>query len=193
MGLIIQIIGAVGFLFRFWLVELKLDQDLNHKRGHTSRFINYYFLIAMITDFGNNLFTLISVVSAPAMVMAFFFFDFPFYFQDCLKPMKNKWWLIIERLTLHPPVFIYAIYFYATQKLLFFFELYSLVNLVISLVLVLIPMFLFDPRITKREDWPRGLLIVIGGIIDIAGNIIFYSEVAKKWNYPRFFEDWNLF
>ncbi|MHA1886426.1 MAG: hypothetical protein ACTSX0_00210 [Promethearchaeota archaeon] len=193
MGIAIQIIGAIGFLFRFWLVELKLDQDLNHKRGHTSRFINYYFLIAMITDFGNNLFTLISVVSAPAMVMAFFFFDFPFYFKDCLHPMKKKGWLILERLTLHPPVFIYAIYFYATQTLKFFFDLYNLSNLVISLVLVLIPLFVIDPRVVKREDWPRGLFMVLGAIIDVAGNLIFYSEVAKKWNYPRFFDSWSIF
>lgn len=188
MGIWFQIGGALGFLFRFWLCEFKLNEDLGPKRGHTSRYITYYFLIAMVLDFQNNLLTLITIVSAPAMVMAFLFFDLPFYFQDCTKPMQNKGWLIIERLTLHPPVFLYTIYFYATQNRLFFFELYNFSNFIIAMILVLIPLFLFDPRIVKKEDWPRGLFMVIGSIIDILGNLWFYSNLAINSDYPRFFD-----
>ncbi|WP_457558166.1 hypothetical protein [Candidatus Harpocratesius sp.] len=192
MSIYVQIAGALGFLFRFWLCEFKLDKDLNQKRGHTSRFINYYFLIAMITGFDNNLFTLITVVSAPAMVMAFLFFDLPFYFQDCRYSMTNKGWLILERLTVHPPVFLYTVYFYATQSRLFYFQLFTFHNLILAIVLVLIPLFAFDPRVTKKEDWPRGLFMVIGAIIDIIGNIWFYSNLALESHYPRFFDQINI-
>ncbi|MHA1612572.1 MAG: hypothetical protein ACTSVZ_09015 [Promethearchaeota archaeon] len=192
MGLILQIAGAMALVFRLWLCEFKLKKDLGGKRGHTSRFINYYFLIAMCLDFQNNLMTLLTIVTAPAMVMAFLFFDIPFYIQDCRRPMENKGWLIIERLTLHPPVFLYAVYFYAFQTRLFYFELFTIPNLIFSMFLVVIPMFFLDPRVTKKEDWPRGLFIVIGSVVDIIGNVWFYSDLALESNYPRFFDRIDL-
>ncbi|MHA1520896.1 MAG: hypothetical protein ACTSRK_12000 [Promethearchaeota archaeon] len=192
MGLILQIAGAMALLFRLWLCEFKLKKDLGGKRSHTSRFINYYFLIAMCLDFQNNLMTLLTILTAPAMVMAFLFFDIPFYIQDCRRPMENKGWLIIERLTLHPPVFLYAVYFYAFQTRLFYFELFTIPNLIFSMFLVVIPMFFLDPRVTKKEDWPRGLFIVIGSVVDIIGNVWFYSDLALESNYPRFFDGIDL-
>ncbi len=192
MGVILQIAGALAFLFRLWLCEFKLKKDLGGKRGHTSRFINYYFLLAMFLDFGNNLLTLITIITAPAMVMAFIFFDIPFYVQDCRHPIENKGWLIVERITLHPPVFLYTVYFYAIQTRLFYFDLFTIPNFVIAMILVLVPLFLFDPRVTKKEDWPRGLFMVLGSIVNIIGNLWFYSDLAIETNYPRFFDGIDL-
>lgn len=172
----LSLCGALFVIFRIWVTEVKLRKELGNKRGHTSRFISLFFFIAMLLNFENNVFTLISVVGAPAMLMAFFAFDVPYYIKDVRLIKEKKFWLILERLTMHPPAVIFAVYFYSYARIDFYLTLFTIPKFCGALILVVGPLFLFDPRVTKREDWPRGPACIIGAILSIVGNLIFYFQ-----------------
>ena len=42
---------------------------------------------------------------------------------------------------------------------------------------------MLDPRIRKREDWPRGPALLIGMVLAILGNLVFYYYKAVAVNY----------
>lgn len=181
---VLPLFGVVFLIFRFWLCEVYLRDILGVDRGHTSRFCSYYLALAMIFNFEPNVFTLISVVSAPAMVLASFAFDVPFlFFNEGRQQIPKKTGQIIERLTMHIPIILFGVYYYGFSKVswLDYFALFTLDKLVIAILLTCLPMFVFDPRVTKRKDWPRGLFIVGGAILDIVGNIIFFFVSASKY------------
>ncbi len=187
MAWVFPVCGTIFLLFRLWLCEWHLRDLLKGKRAHTSRFCSYYLAIAMILNIEPNVFTLISVVSAPAMVMASLAFDVPFlFFNEGRRDIPKKSWQIIERLTMHLPIILFGVYYYTHALLLDYFQMFTISKLVVAIIITCGPMFLFDPRITKKEDWPRGLFIVGGAIIDVIGNIWFYISLAKRYNYFEF-------
>ena len=188
----LSLCGAICVIFRIWVTEVKLRGELGNKRGHTSRFISLYFFIAMLLNFENNVFTMISVIGAPAMLMAFFAFDVPYYIKDAPLIQEKKFWLILERLTMHPPSIIYAVYFYRHVTGLFYLKLFTLPNFFGALILVVGPLFLFDPRVTKKEDWPRGPACIIGALLDIIGNLWFFFFFAKKTGYLEYLQQLGL-
>ncbi len=183
----ISILGICFLVTRVVLGEFILREELGSKRTHASRFISYYLCCAMILEFQQDVFTLISVISVPIMLMAFLFFDIPFYFKDCSKLMPKKGWQILERLTLHPPSILFGIYFYFSHRMywIFYFQLFTISNFLCGCLLGLVPLFLFDPRILVKEEYPRGVIILIGTIVNIIGNIIFFILNA---NTRGFFE-----
>ena len=183
MGYILQIIGAILVFFRLWIVFIKLDNELGDKKGHVSRFIALYFLIAMMLDFQNNVFTLISVLTAPAMLIAFFAFDVSYYSKDVSELKEKKFWLILERITLHPPVVFYVVYFYFTSSGIFYLELFTVSKIVAGIIICVGPIFTFDPRVIKKDEWPRGPAIIIGAILVLIGNFTFYYYFAVKTQY----------
>ena len=183
MVFLVSIFGVVAFLFRFWLAEIKLHDILGTKRRHLSRLCSYYFLLAMIWGFESSVFLLITVFSAPAMLISFFIFDVPFLIKDIPKLTENRGWQIIERLTVHIPIVLYAVYFYFTAGRLKYFEMLTILTFSFGIALTAVPMILFDPRIRKREDWPRGPILLGGMVVDILGNLWFYIDLVVDSNY----------
>ena len=117
------------------------------------------------------------------MIIAVFAFDVPFlFFNEGRRKIPKKFWQIIERLTMHIPLIIFGVYYYFVYQpeAILYFQLFTLDKFITALLLVCIPMFLFDPRITKKEDWPRGLFIVGGALIDVVGNILFFLWLADQ-------------
>jgi hypothetical protein len=183
MELYFPIVGTIFLLFRLWLCEIKLHEVLGNKRGHTSRFISYYFGLAMILNFSVNVFTLISVISAPAMIFAVLYFDISFFLNEGREDIPLKFWQIVERLTLHIPLIVFGIFYYAYSPALEYFQLFTIPKFGVALLLAGIPMFGFDPRISKKADWPRGPFILGGAILDIIGNIWFFLNLAQTRGY----------
>jgi len=174
---IFPICGILFLLFRFWLCEGYLRDILKNKRGHTSRFISYYFGIAMLLNFDVNVFTLISVFSTGAMIFALVAFDVPFiFFNDAQQKIPKKVWQIIERLTMHIPPIIFGVYYYlfSPTSHVDYFLLFTIPQFVFALLFTGIPMFVIDPRVVKKEDWPRGPAIVIALLLSIIGNIVVF-------------------
>jgi uncharacterized membrane-anchored protein len=118
----------------------------------------------MFLEFQSNAFTMLIVVAMPGMLMAIFVFDVPYYanFNKIEARSQNKGWLLIERFTLHIPLFLYGVFFYATGKKSILRALYTVPNIIIGLLLTMIPFFLMDPRWTKKQDTPRGKWIIFG-------------------------------
>jgi hypothetical protein len=183
MAFLLSFFGVVALLFRVWLTEVKLRDILGTKRFHLSRFCSYFFLLAMIWSFQNSVFLLITIYSAPAMLISFFIFDVPFLIRDVPRLTHNRGWQIIERLTVHIPIVIYGVYYYSTAPLLKYFQLLTIVNFCLGIAFTAIPLIVLDPRISKREDWPRGPALLIGMVLAIIGNLGFYYYKAVTVNY----------
>ena len=182
MAFLLSFFGVMALLFRVWLTEVKLRDILGTKRRHLSRFCNYFFLLAMILSFQNSVFLLITVFSAPAMLISFFIFDVPFLKHDVPRFTPYRGWLIIERLTVHIPIAIYGFYFYLTFDLIKYFQMLTIVNFGFGIAFTATALLMFDPRIRKREDWPRGptLLAMVASII---GNLVYCIALAVDANY----------
>ena len=183
MVFLISFLGFVGLALRIWLTEVKLRDILGTKRFHLSRFCSYFFLLAMIWSFNNSVFLLITIYSAPAMLLSFFIFDIPFLIRDVPRLTRYRGWQIIERLTVHIPIVVYGVYFYFTAPLLTYFQLLTIINFFLGIALTAIPLLVLDPRIRKREDWPRGPALLIGMVLAIIGNVAFYIYKAIQRNF----------
>ena len=170
MGIFLQIMGVIGLIFRFWVTQIRLNEELHVERGHLSRFLTYYFCLALIMDFESGVFTLITVGAGPTMILAFIFFDLPFYWQFKDEPKWKKHqkpWLLLERITLHPPLIIAAIYVYIIGVRDFFTPVPSFPIMAGSLILVIGAYFLFDPRIrAERKNTPAGYIILTGALTE---------------------------
>ncbi len=185
MGFATIVIGIIGLIFRIWTSEFRLKEYLGEKRGHTSRFITYYFFISMILDLQFNVFLLISLLSSPAMVMSFFIFDIPYFKNDFQnEARKDRWIIFLERLTLHLPSSIFALYYYgfSNSPVGFFVLMFTLLNFIIGLLAVLLPMFIFDPRVKYKKEWPRGPIVVTGFCLSVVGSVVFYYLLLLKHN-----------
>ena len=76
-----------------------------------------------------------------------------------------------------------ALYYYFTAPLLMYFQLLTIVNFCLGIAFTAIPLIVLDPRIRKREDWPRGPALLIGMVLAILGNLTFYVYKAVAVNY----------
>ncbi|MHA1745858.1 MAG: hypothetical protein ACTSWW_07650 [Promethearchaeota archaeon] len=183
MAFLLSFFGVAALLLRVWLTEVKLRDILGTKRFHLSRFCSYFLLLAMIWSFQNSVFLLITIYSAPAMLISFFIFDVPFLIRDVPQITLHRGWQIIERLTVHIPIVIYGVYYYFTAPLLMYFQMLTIVNFCLGIAFTAIPLIVLDPRIRKREDWPRGPALLIGMVLAILGNLAFYVYKAVEVNY----------
>jgi hypothetical protein len=101
-----------------------------------------------------------------------------FKYQDYWT--KNRKWGLIERLTLHPPIVILAIFMIldGARK---YIQPPNLVLLAVIIIILFIPFFLLDARWTKRYKWPEALIII--GLIIASGVSLLVAE-AILWGVP---------
>ncbi|MHA1727633.1 MAG: hypothetical protein ACTSWY_02745 [Promethearchaeota archaeon] len=112
--LVLSIIGCIGLVFRLWLCEVYLKEELSFKKNYLSRTISYLVLIGWIYGLQNMTFNLLWASVTPVLWVGFFLWDMRFYRQILAKNNKElhpewqekKAWLLIERITLHPPIII---------------------------------------------------------------------------------------
>jgi hypothetical protein len=155
---IISILGVIVLIFRIWLTEFKLAEELQFRRHYLSRIVNYYLIIGLIFNFHNPIFNAIIIVCFPVMIITSIW---DIYFFRQLKNRvyftKNHGWLILERSTLHPPMLIAGLYL--------FFNLpeylpSSLFPFIWGVLLVFIPFFILDERWASKYNYPQAIIMI---------------------------------
>jgi hypothetical protein len=88
--------------------------------------------------------------------------------------------MLIERLTMHPPVVLLAIFmiFDGARN---YIEPPNLLLMGVLIVLSYMPFFLFDDRWTKRYKWPQALHIVA---LFLASGLSLLLAEAILWGVP---------
>ncbi len=168
-------IGLAGALLRIWLTEYKLVNALKWERHFTSRFLTFFFFVAMVLQFQNDVFNLIIVGSFPLMAMCVVVYDIPFIIKIARHryilpgeeiPLRSSlsFWIIVERLTLHFPTTLLGLWWYGQGLKGTIFLNLKVTSLIVASFLALIPFIVWDERITKKRDWPEGLWLFLGGI-----------------------------
>lgn len=176
-----SVIGLLYLIFRLWLDEVKLGKELDFRRRYLSRFANYFFSIAMIYSFQNMVFNMIMITSMPAIWVAFLRWDVRFYkrFKNGipvssipLETKSQKVWMIIERLTLHPPMLVVGSIPYFTGLREFALGAVSsndigaqILSIIYAMILFFSTFFFMDVRWYKRHRWPTGKIILYALII----------------------------
>lgn len=178
MNAIISVIGAIFLVFRIWLTNFKLQDELEFRRYYVSRFLNYYFCLAMVLAFQNEIFNIMIITVLPMMVISLVGWDSLFFvkFKKRTYWKKNHGWLIIERLTLHPPIVTVAIWMIITGIHNFFTLPPTIWPFISGGILFYGVFFLLDERITKKYIPPTGANMVFGSLVSFIGMIfiVFY-------------------
>ena len=173
--------GVAFLLFRIWIVEVKLVEELDFRRRYFSRFFSYYSALALAFGLLFWPFNVMVMVAFPILVVTSIW-DINFYRRFNSQPYweKNRRWLLVERTTLHPPVVILAIYmiFAGARN---FIEPPNLLFMVITVVILFLPFFLLDVRWTKRYKWPEALIVI--GLMLGSGLSLLLAE-AILWGVP---------
>ncbi|MFW9975910.1 MAG: hypothetical protein ACFFDQ_11615 [Candidatus Thorarchaeota archaeon] len=183
MEIIVSIVafGILFLIFRLWLVEIKLIDELQFRRRYFSRFFSYYTCLAL--GFGLDAYPLnIMVMVAFPILVVTSIWDINFYrrFKSQTYWTKNRNWVLIERTTMHPPVVILAIFMIldGARK---YIQPPNLIIMVVSVVLLFIPFFLLDVRWTKRYKWPEAVIVI--GLMFASGISLLLAE-AILWGVP---------
>ncbi|MEM2143138.1 MAG: hypothetical protein QXQ81_07785 [Candidatus Thorarchaeota archaeon] len=158
--LMISTAGVIFLAFRLWLVERKLVEELQFRRRYTSRFISYYTALATALALNCYVLNLVVMMSFPILLVTVGW-DIRFYrrFSSRNYWHKNRTWLIVERLTLHPPVVILAllmIYLGAES----YIRAPTLITIGLATLLLYVPFFLFDERWRSRYLWPQAIVVI---------------------------------
>jgi hypothetical protein len=93
---------------------------------------------------------------------------------------KNRLWAILERMTLHPPVVIIALYMILTGARNYIEAPNAVIFLLIVFFMVS-PFFIFDERVRKRYQWPQAMIVT--GLIVLSGIALVIAEVIL-WGVP---------
>jgi len=88
--------------------------------------------------------------------------------------------MLIERLTMHPPVVIVAL-FMIFNDARNYIQPPNLIIMTIIIVILFAPFFIFDERWTKRYKWPEALLVI--GLI-ISSSVSLIIAEALLWGVP---------
>jgi len=152
MSVALLIIGVSFLIFRIWLTEFKLRDELQFRRHYLSRFLNYYYCLALISSFTWDIFNFVLISETIALVIAFIGWDIPFFikFHKQNHWDKNRVWLIIERATLHPPMIVTVILMYIKGLKTFVDSSNLIILIILTIILGLIPYFLLDRRWTTN-------------------------------------------
>ena len=175
------IIGIPLLLIRVWLDEIKLVDELQFRRRYFSRFFAYYTCLALA--FGLSLYPLnIMVMVAFPILVVTSIWDVNFYrrFSSQTYWAKNRRWMLIERITMHPPVVLVAI-FMILNGARSYIEPPNLLLMAGIIVFLYLPFFLFDERWTKRYRWPQAKLIVA---LFLASGLSLLLAEAILWGVP---------
>ncbi len=180
MSFALILVGIFGIIFRIWLTEIKLKEQLKYERFFLSRFLVLYCFGAMMLNFKLEVFNLIVTASFPMMFLCIFIFDIPFFYKikhgesvlpqgGQYSPEKIDIWVILEKITLHIPIVILGLYFYSQGLKTVVFPSLKISTFVIVLFLVFIPFIFIDPRILKKRDWPDGFWLMFAAICTVIG------------------------
>ncbi|TFG34863.1 hypothetical protein EU527_01435 [Candidatus Thorarchaeota archaeon] len=154
-------LGIVFLLFRIWLVEFRLVDELQFRRHYLSRFMNYYAGLALSFGLTINILNIIVIISFPILVVTVGW-DINFYRNFRIRTYwtKNKRWMLLERLTLHPPVFLLGLLMIIVGAQSYI-RPSNLLFIGLAAILLYIPFFLFDVRWRERYSWPQALTIIM--------------------------------
>lgn len=164
---IISVIGAVLLIFRIWICEIRLKDILAHRRCYISRITNYFYFLAMILSFENDIFNLIIVSALPIIILGVFVNDIPAYInfnKDYANENgKTKLLILIEGFSLHPPIIITGIMFYVLDLKNIFSSLIPMSlnsGIIFASVYLLgfLPLLLFDIRWKERKPVAKWML-----------------------------------
>ena len=174
-------LGIVFLLFRVWIVEVKLVDELEFRRRYFSRFFSYYTALALAFGLLFWPFNVMVMVGFPILIVTSIW-DVNFFrrFNSQTYWEKNRRWLLVERITLHPPLVVLAIYMIIAGARNFI-EPPNLVLMALSIVVLYLPFFLLDVRVTKRYRWPQAL-IVIGLLVGSAVSLLLAEAIL--WGVP---------
>lgn len=163
---IISVIGAVLLIFRIWIV-IKLKDILAHRRCYISRITNYFYFLAMILSFENDIFNLIIVSALPIIIIGVFVNDIPAYINFnkdyANENRKTRFLIILEGITLHPPIIISGILIYVLDLKIVFSSLIPMSlnsGIIFASVYLLgfLPLLLFDIRWKERKPVAKWML-----------------------------------
>lgn len=171
---ILPVIGSVFLIFRIWLSFWKLRDELDFRRLYVSRLVNYYFCIMLIFNLQSVIFNVIVAVCFPAMIFTTMW-DYNFYrkFKTREYWQKNKGWLLVERLTMHPPILICGLYFYI-KGIQNFVPKDPIWPFIIGIIIVYGSSYMCDIRLRKRFNWPNGRDLFIVMLVSTLGFSSYY-------------------
>lgn len=172
--MILPWIGVCFLIFRFWLSTFKLKDELQFRRFYVSRLVNYFFCLCIIFNLQNPVFNVILAVCFPAMIFTSTW-DVNFYrhFKGRDYWKKNKGWLLVERITMHPPILIGGLYIYITG-IWNYVPPRDLITFVIGILLVYPTSYLLDIRLRKRYQWPNGRDLILVMVISTVAFSMYY-------------------
>lgn len=178
---ILLIPGFLLLLFRAWLVEVKLQDELQFRRRYFSRFFSYYTCLALAFGLGAFPLNIMVMIAFPILLVTSIW-DINFYrrFRFQSYWTKNRRWLIVERITLHPPVVMVAVYMILTDAKNYI-QPPNLVVLLIGTLILFSPFFVLDKRWTHRYKWPQALTVI--GLMAASTIGLMFAE-AFLWGVP---------
>ncbi len=182
-NLTLSIIGISWLVFRIWLPFYKVKDELEFRQMYVSRFTNLFAACMLIAGGEAAFLNCILFASFPAIAILTIIYDIPFYtkFSKRTYWKKNKYWVLIERITLHPPVLAVQIWM-IVKGIPDFIYPGDYISLIICAVVMLLTTLLFDPRITQKYHWPRGrdlILVILGSTVFISMYI--FQEIIIGW------------
>jgi hypothetical protein len=162
MNYTISVIGALFLIFRFWLTQDKLKDEFEWRKFYISRNVNFQLCLAMITGFENPIFNQIIITCWPVMILTTVW-DFNFFsaFKKRTYWKKNRGWLLVERLTLHPPILIIGGWMYLQGLTRWFPRELSFLPSIPAMMLIILPFFFMDARWTSRYIYPQAVIMII--------------------------------
>ncbi len=173
--------GIAFFIFRIWIVEVKLKEELQFRRRYFSRFFSYYTCLALAFGFMAYPFNIMVMLAFPILVVTSVWdINFVRKFNNQPHWGEKKKWAILERATLHPPVVVVAIYMILADARNFIMPP-SLLIMVITSAILFLPFFLIDERWTNRYNWPQALIVI--GLFAASGISLLLAE-AFLWGVP---------
>jgi hypothetical protein len=172
--LIVSLLGVAFLLFRMWLCEYKLKDELEFRRHYLSRILSYYTALVIAFNFENLILNYIITSTVAVTVVSLIGWDAPFFkkFSSRTYWKKNHGWLIVERLTMHIPMLIVAIYLYMVGM--------PQIEWIdgIRLYMFTFPGFYLwyirvDKRWSEKYIWPTGRDIMVFATVSLIGNAIY--------------------
>jgi len=178
---LINIAGFIFLIFRIWIVEFKLVEELQFRRRYFSRFFSYYTCLALVFGLGFWPFNVMLMVAFPILVVTSIWdINFMRRFTSQEYWANNRKWGLVERITLHPPVVVVAIYMILMDARNYI-QAPNLILMTLIVIGLFIPFFLLDTRWTKRYKWPEAMIVI--GLIIASGVSLLVAE-AILWEVP---------
>ena len=178
----LQLLGATGLILRYWLDEKKLVDELQFRRHYASRILTYYAFIAMMLNLKCGIMNMAVMLDFPVIVISIIGWDSLFFvkFKRRTYWEKNHGWLIVERLTMHPPLLALQLYMVFTGPMNYINPDNLVWEFICAVLLGYLPWLLWDKRWKEKDFLPkerRG--ITVGTLLSTAGWIIYFILVIK--------------